>query len=819
MNDQIMKRAMFAMPLSPEASNSGIMSGFSMPEEMPEEDDYAEEDRSPRDPEILMNNIRGDMRSVDARYMELANMVGEQAAQETPPEVLAFIQAQLSLAQQPPAAGIGALPGAPTPDQLPGAPAPVPAPAPAPAAGPMGQGPSPMPLGGGEAGPFPHGAPDQAPPTPDGLPPVRAAGGAFITQAGRQLRDLVGMGVEGAVDGAKRLPGALDAAAGRATMIPQPTPSRIENMRGEGGRYTRDQFVVGGDLRYPTLTQGAAEGLRDFVRTNPVGAGAGATALSAPGIYELERYMSGQGPSQDPTKQGERTIEMSPDGVPYYSDPYWGALGAQGMPMEPLVDLENTNLAPDFVPPLEMDAEASAPVETGTAADMLKNMSPASTYTDYVTGRDKAEAPAAGEQDVASLIAKQAKKEVSKSKTARVKEAYGEYSELYNDILGSDDASRKTQALLLLAEAGFKFAGNARPTMAMALADSLSGVTKGMSALAAQKVDRESKMKQLALSTAVEQVGAEDKAAQAQELQTLKNLGLLYKENQSAFNARMLAVLNSELERLKGGKVVNGAAGLLILQTATGSFIKHAVDPNDPTVRSAVMSPLTLNEANPYVTNKGRAVAAMVTNNAARDEIVSSMNETGNIVNMLEGTMQKMGDSYGPGAYVRDAYNNLVVPVVPLTAPALKTAENQIAIDSSIGAVRTAVAKALDDGRLSVQEQEWVNQYLPREANSFWADPQTEMKKMNTLITMLKNSRQNALTLLGYTTDQLELQVPPMGTTEDPFILPSDQQGQQRMFGFLSSALGKAPDSTKVYLKMPNGTIKPFSASTLKGQK
>ena len=68
--------------------------------------------RTPQNPEILMNNLRGDMRSVDARYQELAQMVGEEAAMDTPPEVLAMLQTQLAMQQQ--GGGIGALPQAVT---------------------------------------------------------------------------------------------------------------------------------------------------------------------------------------------------------------------------------------------------------------------------------------------------------------------------------------------------------------------------------------------------------------------------------------------------------------------------------------------------------------------------------------------------------------------------------------------------------------------------------------------------------------------------------------------------------------------------------
>jgi hypothetical protein len=98
---------MEAMPVD----NVGIMQGFL--EMMNEDDDEFEEDdeyeagemlgRTPDSPEILMNNLRGDMRSIDARRDELADMVGYAAAVETPDSVLAMLQPVL--AQQ----GIGAM--------------------------------------------------------------------------------------------------------------------------------------------------------------------------------------------------------------------------------------------------------------------------------------------------------------------------------------------------------------------------------------------------------------------------------------------------------------------------------------------------------------------------------------------------------------------------------------------------------------------------------------------------------------------------------------------------------------------------------------
>ena len=94
-----------------DVENVGIMAGFK--ELFEDEDDMMEDedmvdaaemtDRRPDSPEILMNNLRGDMRSIDARREELADMVGYDAAMETPDEVLALLQSTLG-------AGIGGLP-------------------------------------------------------------------------------------------------------------------------------------------------------------------------------------------------------------------------------------------------------------------------------------------------------------------------------------------------------------------------------------------------------------------------------------------------------------------------------------------------------------------------------------------------------------------------------------------------------------------------------------------------------------------------------------------------------------------------------------
>jgi hypothetical protein len=161
------------MEMDDDVENVGIMQGLM--DSMSDEDEGDDEgdpeeklERRPDTPEILMNNLRGDMRSVEARRDELADLVGYQAATETPESVLAMLQPVL--AQQ---GGIGALPQS----------------------GPMAQGPQ-APMMGGAPGmpppgmpPLPVGAgmpPPGMPPMPPGagMPPPPQQGGIAELMAG-----------------------------------------------------------------------------------------------------------------------------------------------------------------------------------------------------------------------------------------------------------------------------------------------------------------------------------------------------------------------------------------------------------------------------------------------------------------------------------------------------------------------------------------------------------------------------------------------------------------------------------------------------------
>ena len=798
MNQEIIKRAMFAMPLSKDAQSTGIMSGFDM-EEMDEDVDTNADmkemppmARTPQNPEILMNTLRGDMRSVDARYMELAQMVGEEAAMETPPEVLAMLMGQMG-AQQ---AGIGALPqaqgmmppgaGMPPPDQM-GAPQPAPA---------MPQGGIPMPEGMESAPPFSQGAEapqgyayggEVAPPTPDGMPPMYAAAGAFINPAMRAAQFLG--------DKAGQYGSAANAALGRMFMTPQGiSQPYLENVRGAGGRFTAEQVQRGGDLLTPTLTQGIQQGVSRLAEQYPRVA---QMALPVAGALGLAAAPKGSGPSSG----GSSLMDQIP------RDTRAEILEAGQRPVTMRMDMNTmTQQRPGEAPapiPMAAPPAMAAPVTTQETAAVAG--APADELGAFITEKlgafDKRQTGKAG------TVAEGLKEAVTeKSKMDRIREAQAEYAPLYEELLGGDKESAKTNALLLLAEAGFKLASTRKPTFAMALADAASGIPRGFAAIAAQERELGMKVKTASLQQAISDVDAQDKYAQALKLQVLKGDYELLKEQ----------------TKQGGGVTEDAGMGLRVTKTKSGSFLGTGIDPNDPSVKSAVNSPFTLRDTdNPFVENRGQAPTTLVTDKAQRLELGKTLTSLENSLKTLDNLKGVYVSAYGPGAWFSDKVNNLLVPVDPtgLVKPNFDTADAATRISTGMNSLLKSIASANDGGRVAVQEQEWVRETAKGISNptAFFSDKELAAKQFGSTEAMLRNARQQVLTQLGYEGNDYVMRTPNTGTKNDPFTIPADPEQQRTMFTFLGSTIGKVQDPRAVvHLRMPNGTVQQFNPTQLR---
>ena len=782
MKNEILKRAMFAMPLSKESRNSGIMAGFEdeMPEEMPEEPetDMPQMARTPQNPEILMNTLRGDMRSTNARVQELAQMVGEQAAQETPPEVLALLQAQLAAPQ----GGIGALPQG---QQM------APPPMMPPQGDQGGMPPQGMPPGMEGAGPFPQGGAEQAPPTPDGMPPITAAAGAFITpftraaqfmgdkaaQYGPAVNQYLGNLIMRAQPTVQRVTGGSPpmplSVQGREALVQGPAGTIIEGVGTKMAPYT-----TMGPLMSPTFTEGLKMGVQR-------------TAQEYPRVAEALSRMSpalalGTGALSALPFMKDSSTPMSPEQKASYDDKM-----AQLSAIDRMPSSSSTQQAAPPVPAAEkpafkpMDMAPVSPSEFGAVADVAEEKK---STQDFIKSAIK-----------------------EKTRGERIKEGYAELAPLFSEILGDNKEDMKTNALLLLADAGFKLASSRQPTFAMAVGEASAGIPKGFAALVAQAKDRDLKIKSTALSQAFTDVQEQDKYAQQTKMEVLKG------------DFRLL------LEQIKSGagsgSVINkdGGAGLRIAETKNGSFIGASVDPRDPTVQSAVQSRFTLRDTdNPFVENRGEAPTTVETDKSERIKLTSTLRALDNSLSTLDNLKGTYTSLYSPGTWFQDKVNNLLVPIdfTGLVRPDVNQADAAQRIRTGLNSVLKSVAAANDSGRVAVQEQEWVRETAKDISNptEFFQNKELAAKGFSSMEATLRNARQQVLTQLGYEKNDYAMRTPNTGTQNDPFVIPADKDSQRVMFNFLGSTIGKLQDpKATVYVRMPNNTTQQFNPTQLRG--
>jgi hypothetical protein len=762
MKEEILKRAMFAMPLSKEAKNSGIMAGFEDDiNDTDDEDEMTPMERTPQNPEIMMNTLRGDMRSTDARYMELAQMVGEEAAMETPPEVLAMLQEHFAMMQQP-QGGIGALPQGgemmppPMPGQDPmamqgGAMPPQGAPMP------MGQGPMMPPGGEGMPGPFPQGGAEQAPPTPDGMPPQQfniggpvasAMGNAFMTQAGRIVPGIART-LNQAGPAASRYGQAANAALGRMFIKPNVTQPFLENVRGAGGKFTADQVARGGDLMYPTFTQGLNQGLNQLAAQYPK---AGPVLSSAAAMLAALDTDAPRASQNAPS----RTVDIS--------------------------QIPNEFAQVNLPAPAEAEAEA----EAAAAAPFLRQAeaAPVENYPVAANPDEDSTFASSAAKDLAKLTGVPPKKS---SKIDRIRAARDEYAPLFKELMGDNKEDMKTNALLMLADAGFKFAGATEPTMAMSLAKSLEGIPKGLATLAAQAKDRGLKIDTATLTQAIGDVNTEDAQEHALQMQLAKDRGKLL----------------VEMAKQKGNKLVNLVAGLTVEETPDGGYVpgSYRVDPAHPTLSSMRDSRYTVTSGNPFAVDNGPASTTLVTDLKGREKLLGAVSITDSILFELDNIQRLAGKTYGPGAFISDVTNKVIIPLGnPVILPNEELESVKTAITSSKNALLGKLASALEEGKISNQDKERIEEELEAfsDPTAFFKDSQLAAAAIQGIRTNTINRRQSMLTQLGAVDRDYVLTIPPTGTSGNPFNLGGDLDQRNKMLTFLQSTAGKHSDQNAV---------------------
>ena len=780
MNSKILERSMFQAKNKPGKADSGIMQGFDdEPEDIEENDEEMMDEvsrRSPKSPEILMNNLRGDMRSVDARYQELAEMVGEEAAMETPPEVLAMLQPQL-MAQQAPA-GIGALPAQGMPPQG-GMPSQggMPPPQMPPQGGmPMDQGSMPEPQGfasGGIASLPQSGANYNQGVNYNG--PLES-GANYIQGAGRYGDDMVAhmspeqhqvlsmMGGGSTTNPKTGLPEHY-MGAGMATnlmqriqpyaqaanqmignrMAPVLTPPSIQQSRTTLGTFG-PKTVEGMELTYPTLTQRigtATAPAREYLANMPSSQKAIGALSTIPGGAAIINAMGG----------GERVPNMPTSDVP-------SVIGVDK-------DGQRTYTAPPLPP------EVKAPV--------------ASTVVAPATKVEEAAAPSTGPKTVEELVEKQGKT----SKTNRLEEYMKENLPIFEKYMGGDKEASQIQALLLLADAGLEYATKPARTGMMALANAFKRVPAGLSQIASQEESRKSQIKGAALTSGLQTIAAEDKATSLLQRELLKKAVSAGEVIPTDRGAGLTSYTNKQGED----------KGMKIDPQVTNSFLNSRFTPQVQKDKEGNL----VGFDTPYA-RVGPVSQTINLDKTTRERLAGDVSRQEIAISKLDDAIKMYTDTaFGPKAFFANFKNNVLVPVSPLK-PNTLTEEQRTKINTAMNTATKAIARAGDTGNIAVAEQNAAQSILGDKPGTFFSDYETALKRLMTVRTDLANQRLSSASQLGWINQDVQLDVPNLGTPSDPI--------PQEKLGYLKSLKTVNPNA-QVYINI-NGKSTPVLLSTLK---
>jgi hypothetical protein len=812
MDSKVFERAMFKAESKPRKADSGIMQGFDdeEPKDIEENDDEMMEEvsrRSPSSPEILMNNLRGDMRSVDARYQELAEMVGEDVAMETPPEVLAMLQSQFTAQQAP--AGISGLPAGgapmapPPPPQMGGGMPPAPPQMPQ---GPMptDQGPAPQGFAyGGMVDSAPGYGPMSmmAPPMYQGAmaPQGYAKGGiASLPQSGANYNQ--GVSYSGQLEpGANYIQG-----AGRNgdTMVAHMTPQQHQVLSMMGGGSTTNPKTG-----LPEHYMGAGMATNLMQRIQPYAQAANqmigsrmAPVLTPPSIQQSRTTLGTFGPK---TVEGmeltyptlTQRIGMATEPVRNYianmpaSQKAIGALSTipggaavinamgggervEAMPSTDVPAVISTDSSGNRIYSAPPKAEVPKEPETkGKAA-------PSKVVADTT--------PSAAPKTVEELITRQTKAE----KTNRLEDYMKENLPIFEKYMGGDKEASQIQALLLLADAGLEYATKPARTGMIALANAFKRMPAGLSQLAAQEEARRTQIRGAALTSGLQTIAAEDKATAAIQRELIKkavSAGEVVPTDRGAG-------LTSYVDKQGQPK------GMQIDPQIANSFLNSRFTPQVQKDKEGNL----VGFDTPYA-RVSPASQTLNLDKTTRERLANEVSRQESALAAIDDVIKEYSGAFGPKAFFSNLKNNVLVPVSPLD-PNVMTEQQRTKINMAINNATKAIARTGDTGNIAVAEQTAAASILGDKPGTFFSDSQGALKRMMTVRTSLANQRLNTAAQLGWINQDVQLEVPNLGTPADPI--------PQEKLTYLKS-LKQVNPNAQVYINI-NGKSTPVLLSTLK---
>jgi hypothetical protein len=749
MKKPVMQRSMF-VAMVPKSESKGILSGFD--EEM-ENDNY--EDRSPENLEIIANNLRGDIRSMDERYLELAQMVGESAF-ETPEEVVALMQSQM--AQQV----------APSTDQ-----------APAPSAGGVAAlGAPPMPsapqgIMQGVAEPSMEQMPQ-----PEMEQPVQMAHGGIVH---RQL----GSPPTGEVAPGRRAlgfmrfmePGSFPdprTMAPRSIPVPQvqvaPTIPMSGLLTGEGA-----QFLQSGAARPGTLPQQIPLATR--FSTNIAEA-----MRSAPGV------MREAGRTLMSTPQGKAAAVIG-TGLTATALPFLGGREQVVSDQAAVSEVPGVDAQGRYMPvPLPTPTRGkTGDVETDIGELAMRGKT---GIPGVDVGGEEPAAPAVP-VPTTTVPAPTPDKKEGAPKARGFKERVQDKIDIYKDVLGDDKNMRQAQALFLLAEAALNVAGAPGRSTAERLAKGLKGLPAGMGALGAEQARQDLAIRSAAVSSVEQEMASESKQA----TQLMLKMADLQAKNADINTIAQYLVSSANFSPEKALEVAK-------LRKAGGLDKNDAGELLDFTGR-VLSSPFRLVEGDvgflpadgsmPFVSVGKRSLVPATAKD--RSSLATELGNNQSMVGAIERVMQLPGfeSMFGPLAKVQSGLTSVLTPFFGADAPLTnlpKDVQKNVAMELRNELIQL---NARNTSRPSVWEQKQVEKFV--------GDPNAILTSPEEFFGVLNNFRVKAINRANEIEHQLtgsplkQLETIPLGTSKDPL--------QAKDAAYLGEFFRLRPNAS-IFIQLPN---------------
>jgi hypothetical protein len=737
MKKPVLQRKLFAKGGQVESEYQGILSGF---EE--DDDDYESEDRdddndmeegyeerTPENLEIIANNLRGDIRSMDERYLELAQLVGD-AAFETPEEVVALMQSQL--AQQQPPTGIETL-GAPS---LPG--------------GGILSGMEQPEQGGQGMPPQPGMMPEQGMGMPQpgmeqaGMqPPLQMADGGLVYRAnGSGPFGEIPRGVTGRPLAGGNIPQMnLDAMRGARLM---------SEMQGSTPWYTQaGQQLYGAATNLGQRIKPFIKELPRVLRATPAGraAAVGSTILGG-GI--LGQALMGQ------------RAEEEPQGGPIYSEV--PGIDAQGRYQPVLQTLENMPGTPEergSVREMGMDTSMVMP-RLGAADLTAQGPTPADIIRQGTTMVP--ETPEEERRRIAMATADLEKPGAERERTYR--DRVKEKIDLYSEFLGTDPEMRKAQALFAIAEAALNVATAKGRSVGENIALGTRGLPSALGTIGAEAERDRRTVAAAALQSVESEIAAEKKAA-ADLYKALLNK----KDTKAGKYEGILAQRFPEMPADQRNLLAQELDLEVVKPLPTGEL----VDTLSGAIRYSPYKPVGqgnvgyMDPANPFVVDTGTTVAP-----ATIDDRKTLINRRSDLQKSIAQNEKMLADIYGDTIGFLPTIGSGVSRMTLATFGDVgfgltDVAKNQIRQNLALNRENILKNNLRNSGRPSVYDQQKIEKLID-DPNALFASPEL-------IVSSVQNFVREDMNELARIDSQLfgvpikEMQRVPTGSKSDPIRL------------------------------------------------